>query len=146
MTIKEMQEAVADWIGQFEEGYFAPEIMILRLAEELGELAREVNHVYGPKKKKASEAEGSIAMELGDLLFVLVSFANSLDVDLESIFLAVMEKFRTRDSARWTPKGEPSAHLAHARDQHGAEEKVHEGDDEEGAIGEGIAPAGDREG
>lgn len=104
MTIQEMQQTVDAWIGQFEEGYFSPEVMILRLAEELGELAREVNHAYGPKKKKASEPPGSLALELGDMLFVLVSFANRLDIDLETTFRAVMEKYRTRDRDRWTPR------------------------------------------
>lgn len=101
-----MQRRVDRWIGQFAEGYFPPEIMVMRLAEELGELAREVNHVYGPKRKKPSEAPGSVAMELGDLLFVLVSFANALDLDLEEAFVRVMDKFETRDSDRWTPKPE----------------------------------------
>lgn len=97
-----MQERVDAWIGQFEEGYFPPPIMMLRLAEEVGELAREVNHAYGLKPKKPEESEGSVTMELGDCLFVLVSFANALGIDLESSFLAVMDKFERRDRDRWT--------------------------------------------
>jgi NTP pyrophosphatase (non-canonical NTP hydrolase) len=107
MTIREMQDAVDAWIGQFEEGYFSPEMMMLRIAEEVGELAREVNHEYGPKKKKADEAPGSIGQELGDMLFVLVSFANSLNLDLEQVFTAVMQKFEERDKNRWTKKSRP---------------------------------------
>lgn len=108
MTIEEMQAAVDSWIGQFNEGYFSPEVMILRLSEELGELAREVNHQFGPKKKKPGEAQSSVADELGDVLFVLVSFANSLHLDLDGVFRGVMHKFETRDSDRWTRKGRPS--------------------------------------
>jgi NTP pyrophosphatase (non-canonical NTP hydrolase) len=104
VTTQEMQDQVHAWINQFEEGYFSPPIMILRLTEELGELAREVNHVYGPKAKKPDEPESSIALELGDMLFVLVSFANSLDLDLAAIFAQVMEKFQRRDAQRWTRK------------------------------------------
>lgn len=99
-----MQAQVHAWIDQFEEGYFTPPMMILRLAEELGELAREVNHVYGPKPKKPNEPDSSIALELGDMLFVLVSFANSLNLDLATIFSEVMEKFQRRDATRWTRK------------------------------------------
>ena len=87
-----MQQRVDAWISQFEIGYFSPQGMILRLTEELGELAREVNHQFGEKRKKPTETEGSLAMELGDLLFVLVSMANSLDIDLETTFRAVMDK------------------------------------------------------
>lgn len=76
-----MQKQVDRWISEFEEGYFSPEVMMLRLTEEVGELAREVNDSYGPKKKKASEPQSSLALEIGDVLFVLVSFANSLGVN-----------------------------------------------------------------
>ena len=104
MQLSEVQQRVDKWISQFEEGYFSPTGMILRLTEELGELAREVNHEFGEKRKKPTEAVGSLAMELGDLLFVLVSMANSLDIDLETTFLTVMEKFEARDANRWTRK------------------------------------------
>ena len=39
---------------------------------------------------------------MGDLLFVLICFANSLNIDLEEAHDAVMEKFATRDKDRWT--------------------------------------------
>lgn len=101
-TIKELQEEVHTYISQFKEGYFSPLAMTARLTEELGELAREVNHYYGEKPKKASEQKKTIEEELGDLLFVLVCFANSLNIDLESAHNRIMEKFRTRDKDRWT--------------------------------------------
>lgn len=104
-----MQDRVDAWISQFEEGYFPPSIMMLRLAEEVGELAREVNHSYGLKPKKSDEPNGSVAMEIGDCLFVLVSFANALDLNLDEIFTRVMEKFETRDRDRWRRKPEPRA-------------------------------------
>lgn len=105
-TMRQMQQDVDDYISQFKEGYFTPLEMIARLTEELGELAREVNHVYGPKKKKASETEASISEEMGDLLFVLITMANSLDVDLADSLDQVLEKFNTRDKNRWTRKDE----------------------------------------
>lgn len=105
MNVREMQDRVDAWISQFEEGYFPPEIMMLRLSEEVGELAREVNHQFGMKPKRADEPTGSVALELGDCLFVLISLANSLDIDLEQIFDQVMEKFRVRDGDRWTRMG-----------------------------------------
>lgn len=100
--ISDMQRIVDDYISQFKEGYFSPMGLVVRLTEELGELAREVNHLYGEKAKKATEAEGSIALELGDLLFVITCLANRLDVNLEQAFHDVMHKFNTRDKNRWT--------------------------------------------
>lgn len=76
--------------------------LVVRLTEELGELAREINHHYGEKPKKKDEPDGSIALELGDLLFVITCLANRLDIDLNQAFNDVMQKFETRDKFRWT--------------------------------------------
>lgn len=102
-----IQQEVDDYISQFKEGYFSPLAMLARMSEEVGELAREVNHTYGEKPKKRDEADNSIEMELGDILFILACFANSLGIDLTEAHDKVMHKFNTRDAARWTRKDEP---------------------------------------
>ncbi|WP_071459952.1 nucleotide pyrophosphohydrolase [Bacillus massilinigeriensis] len=101
-TVNQLQEEVDTYISQFKEGYFSPLAMMARMTEELGELAREVNHYYGEKPKKASENEKEIKEELGDLLFVLICFANSLGIDLEEAHDTVMKKYNSRDKDRWT--------------------------------------------
>lgn len=101
-TMKDMQKEVDAYIGQFKEGYFSPLAMMARLTEEMGELAREVNHYYGEKPKKTTEKERSIEEELGDVLFVMICMANSLNIDLETAHNIVMNKFNTRDKDRWT--------------------------------------------
>lgn len=75
-----------------------------RLSEEVGELAREVNHYYGEKPKKAAEQEKTVEEELGDIIFVLSCFANSLDIDLSEAFDIAINKIETRDKDRWTRK------------------------------------------
>lgn len=102
--LQSMQKRVDQYISQFEEGYFSPLTMMARFTEEVGELAREVNHRYGEKPKKDSEAENTIENELGDLLFVTLSFANSLNIDLAEAFDQSMTKIETRDKNRWTKK------------------------------------------
>lgn len=101
-SVKQVQSEVHEYISQFKEGYFSPLAMLARMTEELGELAREVNHYYGEKPKKTNEEIKTIEEELGDLFFVLVCFANSLDIDLTNAFDSVMKKFSERDSDRWT--------------------------------------------
>ncbi|PBB05513.1 nucleotide pyrophosphohydrolase [Salimicrobium humidisoli] len=101
-----MQERVDRYISQYKEGYFSPLSMLARLSEEVGELAREINHVYGEKPKKDSEAEKALEEELGDVMFVLTSFANSLDIDISEAFDMSMSKIETRDKDRWTKKEE----------------------------------------
>ena len=60
-TLRHVQQEVDDYIGQFKEGYFSPLAMMARLTEELGELAREVNHYYGEKPKKTTETEKRVS-------------------------------------------------------------------------------------
>ncbi len=102
MNISDMQQEVHRYISQFAEGYFPPMTLVVRLTEELGELAREVNHLYGEKPKKPTEAEGNIALELGDMLFVITCLANRLGIDLTQSFRDTIQKFETRDANRWT--------------------------------------------
>ena len=52
MSLREAQQTVDRWIGQYKEGYFSPLTNLARLTEEVGELAREINHRFGEKTKK----------------------------------------------------------------------------------------------
>ena len=56
MSFREAQSTVDRWVSQFEEGYFSPLTNLARLTEEVGELAREINHRFGEKTKKPGEA------------------------------------------------------------------------------------------
>jgi NTP pyrophosphatase (non-canonical NTP hydrolase) len=104
MPIAEYQRRVDGWISQFEEGYFHPLTNLARLSEEVGELAREVNHRFGQKTKKKEEPEGDLAMEMADILFVLICMANREGIDLDQAFDKMMEKVEKRDTTRWTKK------------------------------------------
>jgi NTP pyrophosphatase (non-canonical NTP hydrolase) len=104
MSFSDAQRRVDTWISQFEEGYFHPLTNLARLAEEVGELAREINHRYGQKTKKAEEAEGDVALEMADILFVIICMANREGIDLDAAFERMMTKVETRDDRRWTKK------------------------------------------
>ena len=104
MSLTEDQRRVDAWISQFEEGYFHPLTNLARLTEEVGELAREINHRFGQKTKKKDEAEGDLGMELADILFVLICIANREGIDLQEAFDRMMAKVEHRDKDRWTRK------------------------------------------
>ncbi|HVG24285.1 MAG TPA: nucleotide pyrophosphohydrolase [Thermoanaerobaculia bacterium] len=104
MAFAPIQKEVDAWISQFEEGYFPPLPMLARLTEEVGELARVLMHRYGGKKPKPGEDPGDAGEEIADAIFVLVCLANSLEIDLDEKFAAMMEKYRKRDAERWTRK------------------------------------------
>jgi len=101
-SLQELQQEVDQYISQFKEGYFSPLSLLARMSEEVGELAREVNHRFGEKPKKPTEEDNSIELELGDILFITICFANSLGIDLTEAHDKVMHKFNTRDANRWT--------------------------------------------
>ena len=104
MPFRDAQARVDAWIAQYDEGYFDPLTNLARLAEEVGELAREVNHRFGKKTKKRDEPEGDMAMEMADILFVLICMANREGIDLDDAFARMMAKVESRDENRWTRK------------------------------------------
>jgi NTP pyrophosphatase (non-canonical NTP hydrolase) len=104
MTLNDAQHRVDAWISQYEEGYFDPLTNLARLAEEVGELAREINHRFGQKTKKPEEPPGDLGMEMADILFVLVCMANREGIDLQDAFDRMMQKVESRDQDRWTKK------------------------------------------
>ena len=110
MDLKEAQARVHEWIGQFQEGYWPPMHNLARLMEEVGELARELNHRYGSKPKRPEEPDQDLAMELADVLFVLVCLANQTGVDLSEALRRNLAKKADRGRTRHqqNPKLRPS--------------------------------------
>ena len=104
MVIKEIQRQVDEWAQRFKVPYWRPHEIMARLMEETGELAREINHRFGPKKKKSSEKEKNIGEEIGDVIFTLTCLANSLGTDLNESWKRVMDKCYGRDKDRYKPK------------------------------------------
>ena len=103
-SIGELQGAIDAWIAE-NGGYWPPLSMLARLTEETGELAREYNHRFGAKRKKASEGEAELAMEMADVLFILVCMANAEGINLDSAFSQMLEKLRVRDAGRFSSTG-----------------------------------------
>ena len=102
ITLTDLQEGVHEWISQWEEGYFHPLSNLARLTEEVGELARELNHRFGDKPRKPAEDVVDVAEELGDIIWVVAALANQLDVDLGDAYATVARKLETRDGDRFT--------------------------------------------
>ena len=105
-TVRELQQAVDGWVQESGGGYWKAPSQMLRIMEEVGELSRLVNHLYGEKPKKAGEARQELPVEIGDLLFTLICLANSEGIDLQNAMEAVLEKYRQRDAERWKPSFE----------------------------------------
>lgn len=103
LTFDQASQRVDRYISQFKEGYFPPLLMLARLTEEVGEVARVLAHQNG-KTPKAGEDVGDLEMELADLLFVVLCMANERGLNLERGFARMMDKVEVRDANRWTKK------------------------------------------
>lgn len=101
MTVAEAQRLIDQWV-QANGGYWSELSLLARLTEETGELAREYNHRFGQKKKKASEGEAELELEMADVLFILLCMANQQGIDLDAALVKTLEKYRIRDAGRWT--------------------------------------------
>ena len=104
MSLRKIQDDVDKWVSQYKIGYFEPHQVLARLMEETGELAREINNLYGPKKKKSSEETKELADEIADIFFTLCCLANSKKIDLEDAWQKMMDKINKRDDDRFDKK------------------------------------------
>ena len=102
--MKGYQKQVDEWIKGETFGYFKPLDALARLMEEVGELAREVNHQFGIKKKKKSEKKNEIGDEIADIIMTLICLANSQGIDIDKHFKKMMKKLYSRDKGRWKKK------------------------------------------
>jgi NTP pyrophosphatase (non-canonical NTP hydrolase) len=102
MSLQQIQQEVDDWAKQFKVPYWEPLSMLARLAEETGEVAREINHLYGAKKKKSTELPKTLGDELADVVFTVCCMANREGIDLQKEWDKMMrEKHYGRDNDRY---------------------------------------------
>ncbi len=101
MTLSEMQTTIDAWVRD-NGGYWGELSLLARLSEEVGELAREYNHRFGDKRKKASEGDAALEDELADVLWILLCMANQQDIDLQEAFSRTMAKVVSRDTGRFS--------------------------------------------
>ena len=93
-----MDKTIYFWI-------LAPLEKLTCLAEEVGEVARELNHMYGTKKKRPEEAKKQLGDELVDVLFTIVCIANDEGINLNQAWDERMqEKLYGRDKNRFKKK------------------------------------------
>lgn len=102
--MNEMQIKVEEWVSQSQHKvkYFPPFEISAQLSEEVGEIAREISHLHGFKKKKEGEETDGLEIEIGDALFVLCCLANSHGINLDEAFAKSIEKKEKRDKNRFS--------------------------------------------
>ena len=100
VSLREFQKKIDNWIAH-HGGYWPPLSMLSAIVEEIGELAKEINHLEGFKPKKPNKFKPKLGEELADVLFALICLANAYKIDISNELDAVIEKYAVRDSKRF---------------------------------------------
>jgi NTP pyrophosphatase (non-canonical NTP hydrolase) len=104
MTLTEYQKQIDDILQAYEKPYWEPLSQLARLSEEVGEVARALNHKYGDKPKKLDEKPDDLSDELGDVLWTLICLANNEGINLEETIQKSIDKLVVRDKDRFEKK------------------------------------------
>lgn len=104
MTLTEYQKQIDDILQGYEKPYWHPLSQLARMSEEVGEVARALNHKYGDKPKKPTEKPDDLSDELGDVLWTVICLANSEGINLEETIQRSIDKLVVRDKDRFERK------------------------------------------
>jgi len=103
-SLSDLQKKIDVILQDLEKPYWSPLSNVAHLAEEVGEVARIINHQYGDKPKKPTEQKDDLEDELSDVLWSLICIANQEGVNLEEGIQRSIDKFLVRDKDRFRKK------------------------------------------
>lgn len=103
-SLSDLQKKIDAILQGYEKPYWEPLSNVARLVEEVGEVARIVNHQYGDKPKKQNENPDDLEDELADVLWTVICLANSQGIDLDKGIERAINKLVVRDKDRFKKK------------------------------------------
>lgn len=103
-SLRQIQARIDEILQGYEKPYWHPLSNVARLSEEVGEVARIINHKYGDKPKKASEDADDLEDELADVLWTVICLANQEGIDLDKGIERAIDKLLIRDKDRFAKK------------------------------------------
>ena len=95
MHIAEFQRWVKDADDQSQWSCLTALQLLSHLTEEVGELARSINRIYGYAEEKEAHLE-NLRREVIDVFWFLVKIANRFDVDLDAEMRSFVLRARER--------------------------------------------------
>jgi len=93
-----LQEEVASYDEKYGWTNDAESHITLHMAEELGEISRNILRLEGYKKEQFQKKE--LAEEIIDLLYLTVKLANKAEIDLEKEWTASFERYEKKTSRK----------------------------------------------
>jgi len=105
MSLSDYQQQVDTALQPLAKPYWDPLSQLARLTEEVGELARILNHLYGDKPKKPNDELAEMADEIADIIFCVLALANSQGItNLDDAMKRAINKLDERDHDRYERK------------------------------------------
>lgn len=101
MSLQKYQEDLDRTVQKYKKPYWDPLSNLARLIEEVGEVARILNHQFGDKPKKPSEEHEKLEDELADVIYTVLAIANSQGIVLDEPLNKAIKKLETRDKDRF---------------------------------------------
>lgn len=101
MPLSDYQKQIDDNVQQYAKPYWHPLSQLARLSEEVGEVARILNHQYGDKPKKPTEEHEELGDEIADVIYTVLCLANSQGIDMDEPMQRAIDKLVTRDKDRF---------------------------------------------
>src|SRR5580704_6818379 len=104
MSLADYQKQIDENVKELAKPYWHPLSQLARLSEEVGELARILNHKYGDKPKKPGERHADLGDEIADIIYTVLCLANSQNIKLDSHMERSIAKLNVRDKNRFKKK------------------------------------------
>jgi NTP pyrophosphatase (non-canonical NTP hydrolase) len=101
MSLADYQKEIDDSVQDLEKKYWDPLSILAHLIEEVGEVARIVNHRFGNKPAKPTERHDPLEDELADVIYAVLCLANSQGLELDSSLVKTISKLKGRDKDRF---------------------------------------------
>ncbi len=103
-SLDHLQKDIDTILQVYKKPYWDPLSNLAHLCEEVGEVARVINHKYGDKPKKSTDKSDDLEDELADVLWSLICIANQEGISLESGLKRTINKLFVRDKDRFEKK------------------------------------------
>ena len=104
MSLAVLQKQIDETVQPYAKPYWEPLSILARISEEVGEVARILNHQYGDKPKKPGEVHEALGDEIADVMFALLCLANREQIDMDEPMQRSIAKLPTRDKDRFERK------------------------------------------
>ena len=98
--MNEIQELIKHFVKSYDLDMPLENIYV-DLVSEVGELGKELNKTSNYGKEESQFDEG-LELELGDIMYSLIAFANKLDIDLFSCLKKAIIQYKERYAQKGT--------------------------------------------